>query len=68
MRQKLQSKMSVREACISSDFWERESKPEIRTAHTFPKRRGVEINTSDGQVVQLFFFMMAGRIVAQSWR
>lgn len=27
----------------------------------FPKRRGVEMSTSDGHVPQSFFFMIAGR-------
>ena len=32
----------------------------IAILNVLPKRRGVEMSTSDGQVVQPFFFIMAG--------
>ena len=40
----------------------------IAILNVLPKRRGVEMRTSDGHVGQPFFFIMAGRMVAQSCR
>jgi len=38
----------------------------IAIEKVFPKRRGVEMSTSEEHLSQPFFFMMAGRCVPQS--